>query len=139
MSRYPIRCFVAMVFFFVGLQIITINVPNLRAQSNNRLAIVICSTTSGNPPLVIEGYFIYIESGKEVKRMIDKTGWGWNFFGEYIKEVHVRKVSGDGSFQISVMENSNPVFESGSVSSLDPVIYEREKGDAVLQGESAKD
>ncbi len=127
MSRYPITCFISMVFLFVGLQIITIDVPDLLAQSNNRLAVVIGSTSTGNPPLVIEGHFIYIESGKEIKRKIDKTGWGWNFFGEYIKEIHVRKVSGNGSFQISAMENSEPVFESGSVSSLDPVIYERGK------------
>jgi len=99
----------------------------LQAQSDNHLAVVIRSTTSGNPPLVVEGYFIYIENGKEIKRLIDKSGWGWNFFGEYIKEVHVRKVSGDGSFQIYVVENSKPVFESGSVSSRDPFIYEREK------------
>ncbi len=127
MSRYPITCFISMVFLFVGLQIITIEVPDLYAQSSNSLAVVISSTSAGNPPLVIEGYFIYIESGKEIKRKLDKTGWGWNFFGEYIKEVHVRKVSGDGSFQIYVVEDSKPVFESGSVSSLDPVIYEREK------------
>ena len=127
MNKYPIRCFVSIIFLFIGLQIITLEVPDLQAQSDNHLAVVISSTTSGNPPLVVKGYFIYIENGKEIKRLIDKSGWGWNFFGEYIKEVHARKISGDGSFQIYVVENSKPVFESGSVSSLAPVIYEREK------------
>ncbi len=124
MRKYSIMCFAAMLFIFVSLQMMTIDVPGLQAQSHNRLAVVISSTTSGNPPLVIEGYFIYVEDGKEIKNKIDKSGWGWNVFGEYIKEVHVRKVSGDGSFQIYVMENSKSVFESGSVSSLDPIVYE---------------
>ena len=125
MKKHSIRCFMVMVCFFTGLQILTIDVSNLPAGSDNKLAVVICSSTSPKNPLVIDGYFIYVKNGKEIKRKIDKSGWGWNVFGEYIKEVKVRKVSGDGSYQLYVMENSASIFESGSVSSCDPVVYKR--------------
>ena len=125
MKKHSIRYFMIMVCVFTGLQILTIDVSSLPAESDNKLAVVICSTSSGKPPLVIEGYFIYVENGKEIKRKIDKSGYGWNVFGEYIKEVKVRKVSGEGSYHLYVMENSENIFDSGSVSSCDPVVYER--------------
>jgi hypothetical protein len=120
-----ITCLTAFIIVIVALQLLTIHHSQSTAQSEHKLAVVICSTTTGNPPLVVEGSFIYVKDGKEITRKIDKTGWGWNVRGEYIKELQVSKISGNGSFQIYVIEDSVTLFESGPVDTLEPVHYER--------------
>jgi hypothetical protein len=100
----------------------------ISAQTENKLAVVITSVSpSDEEPLNLRGYYIYVLKGKEVKEEIDKNAWGWNFEGDYIKEVRVEKVSGEGSFQLFVIENDEFIFESGSVDSKSPVVYKREE------------
>ena len=98
------------------------------AQTENKLAVVITSISpSDEKPLKLKGHYIYISKGKEVKEEIDKNAWGWNFEGDYIKEVKVEKASGEGSFQLFVIENDEFLFESASVETSEPVIYKREE------------
>jgi hypothetical protein len=74
---------------------------------------------------VLQGYFIYVAGGKEIKKEIDKNGWGWNFSGEYVKEVKVAKISGGGDFKLFIIENDVTIFDSGKITVSEPVIYNK--------------
>ncbi len=76
----------------------------------------------------VKGYCVYVKDGREVRKELEKdNAWGWSFRGEYVKEMEMRKVSGDASFKVFVMEGNDTVFESPSVSSFEPVRYSRKK------------
>ena len=100
-------------------------------QSNNNLLGVVI-TVNGDS-IKVKGYCIYVKNGKEIKKELEKeNAWGWNFRGDYIKEVKIQKVSGDASYRLFIMEGKDsesgrPVFESDSISSTEPVIYKRNK------------
>ena len=110
-------------------QIYGTGIANAQSQSNNKLLGVVIMV-NGNS-LKIKGYCIYIKNGKEIRKELEKdNAWGWNFRGEYIKEVKVQKVSGDASYRLFIMEGQDsasgqPVFESESISSTEPVIYKK--------------
>ena len=100
-----------------------------QTQSNNNLLGVVIMV-NGNS-IKIKGYCVYVKNGKEIRKELEKdNAWGWNFRGDYIKEVKMQKVSGDASYQLFIMEGKDsssgqPVFESDSISSTVPVIYKR--------------
>lgn len=107
--------------------IVVFSMVALVAQSTNRLAVVITSTAPSEKELPqLKGQYVYVSDGKEIKETIDKNGWGYNFEGEYIKKVIVQKIGGGGSYQVFVMENDSLIFESGTVSNANPVVYKRE-------------
>ncbi|HDH50415.1 MAG TPA: hypothetical protein ENG87_04695 [Candidatus Pacearchaeota archaeon] len=95
---------------------------------DNLLGVVIM--VNGNT-IKVKGYCIYVKDGKEIRKELEKdNAWGWNFRGEYIKEVKIQKVSGDASYRLFIMEGKDsasgqPVFESESISSTEPVVYKR--------------
>ena len=73
-----------------------------KVQSNNILTIMLSTTSSGDHPK-IKGYYIYVKDGQDIREEIERVGgYGWNFFGEYIKEVNVQMVAGNGTYQISI-------------------------------------
>ncbi len=120
--------------FFAGFAILFLwidgfNPVHAQNPSQNKLLGVV-AMVKGNT-IDLEGYCIYVKDGKEVKKNLTKNNaWGWNFRGDYVKEVKLRKVSGDASFQLFVMEGKDaatgqPVFESDWISSTKPVIYKR--------------
>lgn len=100
-----------------------------QTQSNNNLLGVVIMVNGDS--IKVKGYCIYVKNGKEIRKELEKdNAWGWNFRGDYIKEVKMQKVSGDASYQLFIMEgkdssSSQPVFESDSISSTVPVIYKR--------------
>ncbi|HFQ79888.1 MAG TPA: hypothetical protein ENK33_00765 [Desulfobacterales bacterium] len=100
-----------------------------QTQSNNRLLGVVVMV-HGNT-IKVKGYCIYVKNGKEIRKELEKDdAWGWNFRGDYIKEVKMRKISGDASYQLFIMEGQDsasgrPVFESDPTSSTKPIIYKR--------------
>jgi len=100
-----------------------------QTQSNNNLLGVVIMV-NGNS-IKVKGYCVYVKNGKEIRKELEKdNAWGWNFRGDYIKEVKMQKVSGDASYQLFIMEGKDsssgqPVFESDSISSTVPVIYKR--------------
>ena len=110
-------------------QIFGAGISVAQTQSNDKLLGVVIMV-NGNT-IKVKGYCIYVKEGKEIKKELEKdNAWGWNFRGEYIKEVKMQKVSGDASYQLFIMEghdsaSGQPVFESGSISSTEPVIYKR--------------
>jgi hypothetical protein len=108
-----------------SIQTISVCLADENAQSNNSLSIVLSTSSTGNHPK-IRGYYIYVKNGKDIRKEIEKVGgWGWSFRGEFIKEVNVQMVEGDGTYQLLVMENRVTVFESERMSTSDPVIYQK--------------
>ena len=111
-------------------QIYAPSTANAQTQSNDRLLGVVLMV-NGNT-IKVKGYCIYVKNGREIRKELEKdNAWGWNFRGEYIKEVKIQKISGDASYRLFVMEGKDsasgrPVFESDSISSNEPVIYKRE-------------
>ena len=112
-------------------QICGIGIANAQTQSNDKLLGVVIMV-NGNT-IKVKGYCIYVKDGKEIRKELEKdNAWGWNFRGEYIKEVKIHKVSGDASYRLFIMEGEDstsgqPVFESDSISSAKPIIYKRVK------------
>jgi|GEM_PF-1486902 hypothetical protein len=103
------------------------DVVKAESQSHNKLLAVVI-TANGNT-IKVKGYCIYVKDGQEIRKELEKdNAWGWNFRGEYIKEVKIRKVSGDASYRLFIMEGKSdqPVFESDTIISTEPVVYKRE-------------
>jgi len=74
----------------------------------------------------VKGYCVYMKNGEEVRKELEKDGaWGWNFRGDYIKEMKIQKVSGDAMYQVYVIEGDDFVFESKKTDSKEPVVYKR--------------
>jgi len=119
------RFLVIFISFMFSSQTISICLADEKAQSNNSLSIVLSTTSTGDHPK-IKGYYIYVKDGKDIRKEIERAGgWGWSFLGEYIKEVNVQMVAGDGTYQLLVRENRVTVFESERMSTSDPVIYQK--------------
>ena len=115
---------VLLIFLICGL-----NIKSAQAQSNEKLLGVVVMV-NGNT-IKLKGYCIYVKDGKEIRKELEKdNAWGWNFRGDYIKEVMMQKVSGDASYKLFVMEGQDsesgqPVFESESISSTEPIYYKK--------------
>ncbi|NIA29946.1 MAG: hypothetical protein GWP06_08565 [Actinobacteria bacterium] len=104
-------------------QMFVTGVISANAKADNKLAVVI--TAQGNT-IHVKGYCVYVRNGQDVRKKLEKDdAWGWNFHGEYIKKVHIRKISGDASYRLYVIENDEYLFESDSTSSSKPIIYKR--------------
>ena len=81
------------------------------AQSNTSLSIMISSQSTGNHPK-IKGYYVYVKDGQKIRKEIERVGgWAWSFPGEYIKEVKVQMVAGDGSYQL-LLEKTVRLFSN---------------------------
>ena len=112
-------------------QVCVPSIANAQTQSNDKLLGVVIMV-NGNT-IKVKGYCIYVKDGKEIRKELEKdNAWGWNFRGEYIKEVKMQKISGDASYRLFIMEgkdsaSSQPVFESNSISSNEPVVYKRKQ------------
>ena len=104
-------------------------IEKAQAESSDKLLGVVVMV-NGNR-IKLKGYCIYVKDGKEIRKELEKdNAWGWNFRGDYIKEVKMQKVSGDASYRLFIMEGKDsesgrPVFESESISSTEPVFYKR--------------
>ena len=115
--------------FLLVMQLPYAGIEMAQAQSGDKLLGVVVMV-NGNT-IKLKGYCIYVKDGKEIRKELEKdNAWGWNFRGDYIKEVKMQKVSGDASFRLFIMEGENtesgqPVFESESISSNVPVVYKR--------------
>ena len=111
------------IFLAIILLFTTSDFSFSQPKSYNKLAVVI--TTNGNS-IKVKGFIVFMKDGKEIKKEIEKdNAWGWNFSGDYIEEVHIRKISGDASYHLFVIENNNFLFESKSIKSNKPVVYRR--------------
>lgn len=111
---------------------VTAPIPAIgQAQSTDNLLGVVVMVNGKT--IKIKGYCIYVKDGKELRKELEKdNAWGWNFRGEYIKEVKIQKVSGDASYRLFVMEGQDsdsgqPIFESGIINSTEPVIFRRKR------------
>jgi hypothetical protein len=113
------------IFFFVFQLFIP---SKIFSQQQNKLVVVITSSSeSVENPVEVKGYYIYLSKGKKIKEEINKNAWGWNFEGEYIDEVKVEKVKGEGAYQLFIIENDQTIYESGLIDSLEPIFYKKEK------------
>ena len=125
MKWHLFRFLVISIGFMSSIQTVSVCLAEEKVQSNNLLTIMLSTTSSGDHPK-IKGYYIYVKDGKDIREEIERVGgYGWNFFGEYIKEVNVQMVAGNGTYQISIRENRVTVFESEQISTSDPVVYQK--------------
>ncbi len=129
MKKYNFNLKILLLMLFMLLSIHN-NVDSKPKKLNgNRLLGIIAIVNGSN--IELEGYCIYVKNGKEIKvRLKKNNAWGWNFRGDYVKEVKIRKISGDASFRLFIMEGDNSangktVFESGLIRSGKEVIYRR--------------
>jgi hypothetical protein len=110
----------------IFIAIVIFGILTLLAKPENKLAVVITSSAISPDELPqIKGYYLYLSDGKEMKEVIDKNGWGYNFDGEYIQEVLVQKIAGEGTYQLFIIENDSLIYESGTVVTADTVIYKK--------------
>lgn len=128
--RGTMRIFLQVIIgFLVILLLSDAGIKKAQAQSSNRLLGVVVMV-KGNT-IKLKGYCIYVKDGREIRKELEKdNAWGWNFRGDYIKEVKMQKVSGDASYKLFVMEGENsesgqPVFESEYINSSDPIYYKK--------------
>jgi len=97
--------------------------------SGNKLLGIIAIVSGSD--IELEGYCVYVKDGKEIKVELKKNNaWGWNFRGDYIKEVKIKKISGNASYRLFITEGKNSadgktVFESGVIHSGKEIIYKR--------------
>jgi len=121
MSRI-LAAFIALLIF--SLLFTALNTEGLLASSQEKLLAVVVNVYGDS--ISVEGYCIYIKGGEEIKKELKKDGaWGWNFKGDYIKEVKLQKIAGDASYQVFVIEGDNFVFESSKTNSTEPIVYKR--------------
>jgi len=97
--------------------------PDSHSGKENKLAVVVSAVGDS---IKVKGYYIYVRDGKEYRCEVEKdNAWGWNFTGDYIKKVEMRKVAGNASYRLYVIENGQMLFESRSIQSKKPIVYER--------------
>jgi len=73
---------------------------------------------------------VYVAGGKEKTVSFQHTNesvnnWRWGGLGDYIKSCKVTKISGSGSFQLTINENYTNVFDSGLVETNGSISYEK--------------
>lgn len=106
-------------------QMFVTGVISAKAEADNRLAVVI---TAQGDSIHIKGYCLYVRNGQDVRKKLEKdNAWGWTFHGEYIKKVHIQKISGDASYRLYVIENDKYLSGSDLTSSSEPIVYERKR------------
>ncbi len=121
----------AMIVLMLIWRIYGTDVKEAYARSSDKLLGIVVMVKGKD--IKLKGYCIYVKDGKEIRRELEKdNAWGWNFHGDYIKEVKIQKISGDASYRLFIMEGTNsangqPVFESESISSTEPVVYQRKR------------
>jgi hypothetical protein len=82
------------------------------------------TTTEKLPHLV--GHFKYFSKGEEIVQEIDiEGGKAWNFSGEYISEVKVQNIAGEGYFQLFVSEGGESLLATDAIEDDRVVVYEK--------------
>lgn len=75
-------------------------------------------------PGTFTGSYIFVQDGKEIKKNI--TNRGSSQYGDYIKSCTVQKTNDSESvIQLTITEDGKTVFESGEVTNMTPIVYER--------------
>ncbi len=126
-NNFNLQIILLSLFLFLSIQ--ESGVSKTEDLSGDKLLGIIAIVNGSQ--IELEGYCIYVKDGKEIKvRLAKNNAWGWNFRGDYIKEVKIRKVSGDASFRLFIMEGDNSangktVFESELIRSGKEVVYKR--------------
>ena len=129
MGRKILKALLSVVGFIFVFAAFYIGAVGAQTSSGGKLLSVVVMV-QGNTTS-IKGYCVYVKDGEEIRKELKKdNAWGWNFRGEYIKEVKIQKVSGDASYKVYVIEGQNTesadtVFESDYISSTEPVVYKR--------------
>ena len=72
------------------------------------------------------GSFIYVNNGKEIKEAISGGNWSKVFRGDYIKSCTIQKTSDEQKWITGwVSEEGKKIFDSGTVESGAPIVYEK--------------
>jgi hypothetical protein len=77
-------------------------------------------------PVAFKGVYVYEASGVEVKDRFTGAGnISKAFKGQHVKGCAVQKTGGDGWIEVVISEGGEKVFESGQVTSKEPIVYKR--------------
>lgn len=127
MSKHKLGLLLLIIGNTLLFQMFVAGVSNAETKADNKLAVVV---TAMGKSIHIKGYCIYVKDGRTIRKNMEKDdAWGWNFRGNMIKKVQMRKISGDASFRMYVIRNGKYLFESDSTSSSEPIVYERKAAD----------
>ncbi len=83
----------------------------------------------GNPPVKFKGHMIYLQGGKPVRDPVEDMGGG-NVTkivrGEALTYLEVRRTSPKGTLKVTIMEDSETIFETEHINSAQPILYKKQ-------------
>jgi hypothetical protein len=97
---------------------------NWDGPDDKHLAVIIWME---NPrDLKLRGHYSYNVSGVQRKVEFEYPDMNsWNFYGQYVEECSVQRVSGEGRIQLRIAEDGKEIFQSEWVDSDSPIVYKR--------------
>jgi len=96
------------------------------AKKSISLGISVMGLFTKETPGILTCSYVYVAGGKEKTGGFQCTNnWSTGFWGDTVKSCTVKKISGDGSFQLLINENGKTVFDSDMVETNDSISYEK--------------
>lgn len=96
------------------------------AKKSIGLGVMVMGLFPKESPGILKCSYIYLAGGKEKTGGFQCTNnWSTSFWGDGFKSCKVTKLSGDGSFQLTVNEAGKTVFDSDMVETNDVIVYEK--------------
>jgi len=96
------------------------------AKKSISLGISVMGLFPKETPGILTCSYVYVAGVKEKTGGFQCTNnWSTGFWGDRIKSCTVKRISGDGSFQLLINENGKTVFDSDMVETNDLISYEK--------------
>ena len=96
------------------------------AQKSINLGVSVMGMFSTKSPGILTCSYVYLDDGQEKTGGFQCTNnLSQAFWGDSIKSCTVKKISGDGAFELLINENGKTVFDSDMVETNDSIAYEK--------------
>lgn len=82
----------------------------------------------GHPAVTFEGYMIYLQGGKPIRKTIEDMGGGnvtHIVRGEAITYLEVRRTSAAGTIKVLIYEDEDTVFETEALETAAPIVFSK--------------